>query len=293
MRHFVTVLALSAAILLFGCAGAPTPTSSTSTSSTGSIGSAGSAGQPPIPADTPYVAGNWQFSAMSSVPGNPPLAFAGGISQTGAALTVALHVNGSRCFNQSTTVGFTGTVTPGSTSMTSGTTSLTSTALNGQIVTFTGNFTDTTFTGTYSMNGGCAAGDQGSVTGIYVPSIAVGWSGTFTNSAQQTFQATADFIQANTASSDGSFGITGTVAFNTPCVSASTIIPGPFPSGSFILGSLVSFEIMTNNGTVTFTGTVSPFDPTGIRTISGEYTISGGNCTDSGTALLSTNIWAY
>jgi hypothetical protein len=291
MRHSTTVLALSAAILLFGCAGAPAPTSSsTSTSSTGSTGSTG---QPPIPADTPYVAGNWQFTAMSTIPGNPSLTFNGGITQSGAALTVALHVNGSRCFNQSTTVGFTGTVMPGSTSMTSGSASLTSTALNGQIVTFTGNFTDTTFTGTYSMSGGCAAGDQGSVTGIYVPSIAVGWSGTFTNSAQQTFQATADFIQATTASSDGSFGITGTVAFNTPCVSASTIIPGPFPSGSFILGSLVSFEIMTNNGTVTFTGTVGPFDPTGIRTMSGEYTTSGGSCTDSGTALLYTNVWAY
>src|SRR5271169_1882043 len=46
-------------------------------------------------------------------------------------------------------MGLTRTVTADSTS-------LTSTALDGQVVTFTGNFTNT-FTGTYSVNGGCDA----------------------------------------------------------------------------------------------------------------------------------------
>jgi hypothetical protein len=284
MRYLATAFALSTAVLLFGCAGVP-GAAPPSTSA---------AGQPPVtqPTSTPVtspipsVAGNWQFSAVSTVAGNPPLTFAGNISQVGSVANAALHVDGSTCFDQLTTMGLTGTVTADSTS-------LTSTAPNGQVVTLTGQFTDSTFTGTYSISGGCPAGDQGSVTGLSVPSIAVGWGGTFTNSAQQTFQATADFIQGNTASSDGSVGITGYVDFNTPCLSASTIIPGPFPSGSFILGSFVSFQIMTNNGTVTFIGTVGPFDPAGTRTISGKYTISGGNCTDSGTALLYTNIWAY
>jgi hypothetical protein len=222
------------------------------------------------------VAGNWQFSAESTVLGNPPLTFAGGISQAGSVATAALHVDGSNCFNQLTTMGLTGTVTADRTS-------LTSTALNGQVVTFTGGFTDSTFTGTYSSTGGCAAGDHGSVTGIAISiANADSWGGTFTSSAQKTFHATGDFHQSTTASSEGSFQTTGTATFDTPCFNAATLNPGSFPFGSFILGSLVSIEIKTNNGTVTFIGTVDPR----TELLNGSYNVSGGTCDETGTANL-------
>jgi hypothetical protein len=280
MKHLATVFALSASVLLFGCGGppAPSPIISHPTSSTS---------PPPVtPPPIPNVAGNWQFSATSTVMGKPPLTFAGSLSQADSTVSGALHVDGSNCFNQLTTMGLTGTVTADSTS-------LTSTAINGQVVTFTGHFTNSTFTGTYSVNGGCAAGDQGSVNGVAVYLAAAdSWGGTFTSSDQKTFNVSGDFAQSTTPSSAGSFGITGTATFDTPCFSAATISPGSFPSGSFVLGTLVSLEIKTDNGTVTFIGTADVSPVTGV--IRGSYNVSGGTCDQTGTAVVVlTGQWDY
>src|SRR5208337_1868237 len=125
--RLATILALSVAVLLSGC-GASNLLNSPSTSSP-----AQPSGTPSIP----NIAGNWQFNATSNISGNPPLTFAGNIGQTSSEVSGALHVDGSNCFNQLTIMGLTGAVTAGSTS-------LTSTALNGQVLTFAGKFTNTT-----------------------------------------------------------------------------------------------------------------------------------------------------
>ena len=276
MNHLATVFALSAVVLLFGCGGVPAPAPMTSPPTSPTTPSPGA-----LP--VPNIAGNWQFSATSAVPGRPQLTFTGGISQAISPFNAALHVGGSNCFNQLTTMSFTGAVTADSAT-------LTSTVIDGQVVTFTGNFTNTTFTGTYSINGGCDDGDQGSVTGNTI-SFADGdaWSGTFTSSTQTKFSVGGDFDQSTNVDSAGSFGIAGTATFDTPCFSASTLTPGSFPSGSFIMGTLVSLEIKTNNGTLTFAGTL---DPAG--SISGTYTVSGGTCDQTGTAyLVLTGQWDY
>ncbi|RZU41646.1 hypothetical protein [Edaphobacter modestus] len=91
----------------------------------------------------------------------------------------ALHVPCSNCFNRLPPLGLTGTPTADNTS-------LTCTAFEGQVVTFTGNFINATFTGTYSIHGGCAAGDQGSVSDINIPYIANLLNGTF-HSTQGNF----------------------------------------------------------------------------------------------------------
>ncbi len=263
MKRLATVLALSAAVLLSGC-GASRPASTPPTT------------QSTQPLSTYTIAGNWEFSAVSSVPGKPPLAIGGNIGQTGTAVTTALHVNGSSCFDQMAIMGLTGDVTNSNTT-------LTSAALNGQVVTLTGNFTYTTFTGTYSVSGGCDAGDQGSVTGVNISlADADGWSGTFTSSAQKTFNVTGNFAQGASASPEGSLGITGTATFDTPCFTAQTISAGSFPSGSFVLGTLFSLEIDTNNGTLDFVGVVDP----NTEFINGTYSVSGGTCNQTGTAAL-------
>jgi hypothetical protein len=222
---------------------------------------------------------------VSDAPGTSPFSFGGSISQTGTATTTALHVNGSKCFNQMTTLGLTGIVT-------ANTTSLTSMAIDGQVVTFTGAFTNgplTTFTGTYSVSGGCGTGDHGTITGSNIPYIANVWSGTFTNSAQQAFNVTGDIAQIASPDSVGSFQLSGMVTFDTPCLNAATIKPGAFPSGSFILGTSVAFEFDTSNSTLTFLGTLSQ----DRSQISGSYVVSG-SCSDSGTAVLNvTSPWDY
>jgi hypothetical protein len=100
----------------------------------------------------------------------------------------ALHVDASNCFNRLTTIGLAGTVTAVNTS-------LTFTALDGQVVTFTENSGNATFTGTDSNNVGCAASDRGRVTGINIPYIANQLNGTFTSSAEGTFNLAGDIAQ--------------------------------------------------------------------------------------------------
>ncbi len=212
----------------------------------------------------------------------PPATIAGGINQSGSSLSGAVLVAGSKCFDRQTTIGLTGTLTGSNVS-------LTSTAADGQVTTLTGsirddarNGTDSAFTGTYAVNGGCANGDNGSVTGIRIPFIGNILKGTFTTSRGETFDMAGDEAQYGTPSTEGSFGITGTVTFRTSCFSSGTITPGTFPSGSFIIGTSVALEIETDNGTVTFLGTLNR-DRSEIR---GAYAVVGGTCDDTGTAVL-------
>ena len=227
------------------------------------------------------VTGNWQFSTTSTA-GMPPASIAGSIGQSGASVSGATHVDGSNCFDHLTTVGMTGTLTGSDLS-------LTSSSANGQVISFTGtisddalNGTDSAFTGTYTISGGCANGDHGSVTGIRIPFIGNTLNGTFTTSGGATFDVAGDEAQYGTPSTEGSYGISGTVSFRTSCFSSGTVKPGTFPSGSFIIGTSVALEIKTDNGTVTFLGTLNR-DRSEIR---GAYTVVGGTCDDTGTAVL-------
>ena len=231
------------------------------------------------------IAGNWQFSTTSES-GMPPLGIAGSISQSGSgsSLSGAVHVSGSNCFDQPTTMSLTGTLTGSNIS-------LTSTPVAGQVIAFTGSVTNNgyAFTGTYTINGGCANGDQGNVAGIEIPILDM-WSGTFTASGGETFNVDlSNVAQDSNPSPEGSFPITGTATFSAPCFNSGALMSGTFPSGSFIIGTSVALEIQTGNGVVSFLGTANP--TTGQ--ISGNYTVSGGTCDQTGTAVLLPNPWDY
>jgi hypothetical protein len=100
----------------------------------------------------------------------------------------ALHVGASNCFNRLTPIGLAGTLAADNTS-------LTFTALDGQVVTFTENSANATFTGTDSKNVGCAAGDRGRVTGINIPYIANQLNGAFSSSAEGTLNLAGNIAQ--------------------------------------------------------------------------------------------------
>jgi len=92
------------------------------------------------------------------------------------------------------------------------------------------------------------------------------------------------------ASSEGSFEISGTANFGTSCFGSGKIVAGTFPSGSFMIGTSVVLTIQTDNGTFIFNGTE---DPGGLSEIRGEYTVTGGTCDQSGTALINDDPWGY
>jgi hypothetical protein len=215
------------------------------------------------------------------------LGVAGSINQSGSALSGAVHVSSffEICFDQLPTVGLTGALTGSSIS-------LTSTSVYGQVIAITGSVINNTFTGTYTITGGCANGSQGNVTGFNVPSITGLLTGTFKTSGGETFNVDPDVTQLGSASSEGSFGVTGNAVFsNTSCFTSGTLTPGTFPSGSFIMGTSVALEIKTANGIVAFLGTLNP----DRSEISGAYMVSGGTCDQTtGTGTLAVlGPWTY
>ncbi len=265
---------LSALVLLCGCGGGY--------QSTGKVGFP----DPKPPDPNPHgmnIVGNWQFSTTSAVSGVLPMTIAGSISQSSDSVNGALHVGGSACFDRLTTVGLTGTLTGGNVS-------LASTSVAGQVITLTGSFSGGTLTGTYAIHGGCADGDHGSITGSEIPYIANSLDGTFTTSGGGTFSVTGSEAQSASADPEGSFAISGNVTFNTSCFTSGTITPGEFPSGSYITGTTVALAIQTGNGTVAFLGTLDQDK----GKISGNYTVSGGTCDQTGTAVLvGSSPWDY
>ncbi|MGH7866890.1 MAG: hypothetical protein ACREP9_04450 [Candidatus Dormibacteraceae bacterium] len=139
--------------------------------------------------------------------------------------------------------------------------------------------------GTYAINGGCANGEQGNLTGYRVDSITGNWAGNLTTAAAETIHWDTQLAQGS-ANSGGSFGLTGGFTFSDVCFKSGAITSGTFPSASFIMGTSVALEIKTDDGTIAFLGTA---DPDGL--IRGSYTVSGGSCESTGTGYLSP--WEY
>ena len=266
MKHLGSTLWLvSALVLLCGCGGGGGPK-----------GGAGGIGplEPSFSGVGVNIGGNWTFSTTSTVSA-PPLTIAGSINQSGSSVSGAVHISGSNCFDQLTTMGLTGKLTGKNIS-------LTSNSVAGQVTTFTGSITESAFTGTYTIKGGCADGDQGNITGVKIFTIGNTLSGTFTASGGKPFEMTADMAQSSNPSPEGSFAITGTATFRRSCINSGTITPGTFPSASFIMGTSVALEIKTDNGTVAFLGTFNRDK----SEIDGAYTVSGGSCDQTGIAVL-------
>lgn len=245
--------------------------------------SSGSSSDPP--ASGLNIAGNWQFSTTSTA-GMPALTIAGSINQSGSSVSGAVHVSGGSCFDQQNVTAFTGTLTNGNVSMTSA-------SVDGQVITFAGsitikaNFPDK-LTGTYDINGGCANGDQGDVAGYSVNAFNGSWYGNLTTAGGANIHWGTDQLGQVGPSSEGSFGLTGAFAFDGACFNSGKLTPGTYPTPSFILGTSVTLNIPTDNGTIAFVGTAGP-DQGGL--IEGTYTVTGGACDSTGTGYLSP--WEY
>ena len=272
---------LSVLLLLCGCGGG----AGTSFPSNPTSGGPPPSPPPGPPAQGQSISGGWQLSTTSTVE-MPALTIAGSLNQSGSSVTGAVHVAGGSCFDQRNVIGLTGTVTDGNVS-------LTSASVDGQVITFAGsitikaNFADT-LTGTYAIDGGCANGDQGNVTGYYVGAFNGSWYGNLTTAGGANIHWGTNLLGQVGSSSEGSFGLTGAFNFDGACFNSGKLTPGTYPTPSFILGTSVVLNIPTDNGTIAFVGTAGP-DQGGL--IEGTYTVTGGSCESTGTGYLSP--WEY
>ena len=266
MKHLsITLWLLSVLVLLGGCSGAgpvagfqggagaapsPAPTSPSPTPPAPTP-------TPPSPNPTPSagtIDGNWSFTVTSAAPGTSLVTIGGIITQSGNTLGGVVHVKGWNCFDYMTAISLSGDLTDDKVS-------LSSTAVNGQVITVTGSVSKPVeagpyivLAGTYTIRGGCADGDQGSVTGNTVDSVAGYWGGNFTAEDGSTFYVNGQLAEDG-PSSEGSYGISGQIYTDNSCLKSGTITSGIFPDASYILGSSVVMEIKTDNGVLTFLGT--------------------------------------
>lgn len=243
MKHMASTLwLLSALVLLSGCGGG---------GGGGAAAGGGTSGPPSGPPPQGLsIAGNWEFNTVSTAfPGNNST-IRGSVTQSGSSVGGAVHVAGSVCFDEETTINFTGTLNGSNIS-------LSSASIAGQILAFTGTIANSTLTGTYTINGGCANGDQGNVTGFQLRTITGNWNGT-NDISDQIGRVAATFTQGN-ANADGSFGLSGTMTgTDYPVCDSGTISSGTLTTaGSWIIGTVVFIQIRNANGRGDFSGTVN------------------------------------
>ena len=276
MRRVLITSLVPAILVLCSCAGGrtsflPPPTTT----------------DPPPPTRTPSlnlnISAAWELATRSMV-GRSALAIGGSIIQSGNMLSGAVHVDGSSCFEQPTAIRLDGTLTDGNIS-------LTSAAVSGQIISLAATINKKAgypyqLTGTYNIDGGCASGDRGNVTGYSVDGINGVWYGNLTSVGGADIHWGTDQLGQVGASSEGSFGLTGNFNFDGACFDSGRLNPGTFPTPSFILGTSVALNIPTDNGSLVFVGTA---DTDGL--IRGTYTVTGGSCESTGTGYLSP--WEY
>lgn len=275
MKHLSSIsFLLSVLVLLCGCGG-------------GESASGAPSGAPDPQADPPApalkAANNWQLSTTSTK-GFPPTTIAGGIAPSAVPVSGAVHVDGSTCFDKLTAVDLTGTLN-------GSTLSLTSASVSGQVMTLTGSTAEdpvTKFTGTYSIQGGCADGDQGNVTGVELTPVGGPWAGDLTSEAGDINRIAVTLAQGS-ATTEGTFGLTGNATFESgTCFKWGTVASGKFPSGSYVMGTDVTLVITTDNGVISFLGSSAAKYGGLIR---GNYTVIGGTCESAGTGYLSP--WEY
>lgn len=242
------------------------------------------------------VTGNWSMATTPTV--GPPFQFGGYLQNNSGVITGTLHITnptgGCFTFNAATSsmpaepvnIPVTGTLNGSNVLV------LTSSAVNSNTLTINGvmNGTNNTLTsGTYSFSGGgCASGDNGSITGNQDSSFTFTYTGSLTSAGSVgAIGISANLLQQG-PDVNGLFSVTGftssppAILFTGPG-STTCFTNGIVSNLTVIAGNYVFITLTTNGtpaGTVQLTGTTTSTD----KTISGTYQTTAGACNgDSGT----------
>lgn len=219
------------------------------------------------------TAGNWSFIATSTVVSGQASHIGGNLTLTGNNVSSTMHSD-LPCFDVSAPFTFGGALQNKQITFTSPANA------NNQVITLIATVTSpSTITGTYTVTagGGCAA-DQGTVAAALVPSLNGTWKGPIVGSGGPTVTLSMALTQASTASTDGTFGLTGNLTYaNSSCSKSGTV------NNSFVAGSMVVINGTTleqdgvTKGSFTFTNVLlnNPAAPTGMK---GTYDVISFYC---------------
>ena len=182
------------------------------------------------------TAGNWSFVAASTVTSGQVSHVGGNLTVSGNNVSSTMHSD-LPCFDPSLPFTFSGTLQNKQITFTSPANA------NNQVITVIAAVTSSSaITGTYTVTagGGCAA-DQGSVTAALVPSLSGTWTGPI-NGGQGGNSVTLSMAlrQASTASTDGTFALTGNLTYtNSSCSKSGTV------NNSYLAGSMIVMQATT------------------------------------------------
>jgi hypothetical protein len=232
--------------------------------------------------------GNWSFVATSNANSRQGNALSssiyvgGNLTQTGSNLAGQMYIFNSDCFDFSQEADFTGKVDGNKITFTSP-------SIDGQVVTVTGTATSASeLTGSYTVTGGECA-DTGTVTGNPVPSITGTWAGTLDFGDAKAHGAKGHAVKGNgvkgngvppsisialtqaaTASSDGTYALSGTVTYADSCSVNGTI------TSAFVAGQYIVIEANTDDGDGQFIYDDVLLDsPTTPANMTGTYDLTG------------------
>jgi hypothetical protein len=157
-----------------------------------------------------------------------------------------MYVVGSLCFDDSRPISLTGTINGQQVT-------LASTDINGQVFSVTATATtNSALDGTYTITGGCGGGDSGTAAANVVPSISGTWGGSLVGSGGSSVTLNIVLTQSAIASADGSFALTGDLAYAGSSCSASGTITDAFVAGSYILLNANTVETDGSSVRVTY-----------------------------------------
>ena len=213
--------------------------------------------------------GNWSMTATPS--GGGTFYIGGNLTQSGSNLVGTMYViSFPNCYSPSQTVAFTGTVKGNNVA-------LTSASVGGEVITVAATGTAGSLTGTYSIAGGTTCnGDSGTLTATPVPSISATWSGPIVSQGGQSTLALA-ITQATTASSDGTFALTGTGTYtNSTCFSTASI------TSAFVAGPYLVVNGTTDDGGNFFYTNVLLNNSASPTNMKGTYEVSDPGATCDG-----------
>lgn len=243
----------------------------------GGSGGSGSTGNSPLPAS-----GNWVFQVTPKSSPTPFTSLAGFINEEGQGsnqfVTAALQAQTGACYTDAGIIPMYGG--------TSGSgLSLISFSVDSQVLSLDGDVASDgkSFTGKYSITGGCADGASGTATGTEYAAVNGTYSGSIDGSSPpETLNLTV--AQYTQGTGDGAFLTSGTATFGgIGCFSQGTLAA----QNGTVIGNAVNLTFNTNDPGGAQLNLVGTIDTAAQTLTLATIQVNGGSCPGSlGTAVL-------